>query len=139
MFCAPSRGDFSLQEDSFCLTASDSSGLIGAFEQTCIEQLNIQKSDLPQNFSLFQNYPNPFNPTTTISFRIDKPRKINLSIFSINGALLTQLINDYFPAGAHNIFWNGLGQNGAMVPSGFYIYRISSSQKSIQKKMVFAK
>ena len=30
MFCAPDRGDFSLQEDSFCLTASDSSGLIGA-------------------------------------------------------------------------------------------------------------
>ncbi len=139
MFCAPGQGDFTLQENSFCLTASDSSGLIGAYEQTCIEQLNILKSDLPQNFSLFQNYPNPFNPITTISFRIDKPQKINLSVYSINGALIKQLINDYVPAGAHNIVWNGLGQNGTIVPSGLYIYKISSSQKSIQKKMVFAK
>ena len=139
MFCAPGQGDFTLQENSFCLTASDSSGLIGAYEQTCIEQLNILKSDLPQNFSLFQNYPNPFNPITTISFRIDKLQKINLSVYSINGALIKQLINDYIPAGTHNIVWNGLGQNGAIVPSGLYIYKISSSQKSIQKKMVFAK
>jgi len=94
---------------------------------------------LPQNFSLFQNYPNPFNPITTISFRIDKLQKINLSVYSINGALIKQLINDYIPAGTHNIVWNGLGQNGAIAPSGLYIYKISSSQKSIQKKMVFAK
>ena len=84
MFCAPDEGDFTLQENSFCLTASDSSGLIGAYEQTCIEQLNTHKSDLPQNFSLFQNYPNPFNPITTISFRIDKPQKINLSVYTRN-------------------------------------------------------
>ena len=94
MFCAPGQGDFTLQEISFCLTASDSSGLIGAFEETCIEQLNIHKSDLPQNFSLFQNYPNPFNPITTISFITYKPQKINLSVYSISGALIKQLIDD---------------------------------------------
>ena len=139
MFCAPSQGDFTLQENSFCLTASDSSGLIGAFEQTCNAQLYTQKSNLPQNFSLFQNYPNPFNPITTISFITIEPQKINLSIYGINGVLIKELIDDYIPAGAHNIVWNGLGQNGTMVPSGLYIYKMSSSQKSIQKKMVFAK
>ena len=70
---------------------------------------------------------------------INEPQKINLSVYSINGALIKQLINDFIPAGAHNIVWNGLGQNGILVPSGLYIYKISSSQKSIQKKMVFAK
>ena len=88
---------------------------------------------------MFQNYPNPFNPITTISFIIIEPQKINLSVYSINGALIKELINDYIPTGAHNIVWNGLGKNGTMVPSGLYIYKLSASQKSIQKKMVIAK
>ena len=70
---------------------------------------------------------------------INEPQKINLSVYSINGALIKQLINDYIPAGAHSIVWNGLGKNGTMVPSGLYIYKISSARKSIQKKMVLAK
>ena len=139
MFCDPDQGDFTLQENSFCLTASDSLGLIGAFEQTCDEQLEIYNSNLPQNFNLFQNYPNPFNPTTTISFTINRPQKINLSVYNINGSLVKELINEQVLEGSHNIVWNGLSAGGVKVPSGLYIYRISSSQESIQRKMVYAK
>ena len=139
LFCNPSEREYTLQENSYCLTASDSFGLIGAYGQACAEQLRTDKTHLPEGFNLYQNYPNPFNPTTLISFNIDRPQNINLSIFTINGILVKEVINDYFFPGLFSFKWSGMDKNNIVVPSGMYIYRLRSSKKIISKKMIFSK
>ena len=54
-FCTLNN-QFSLQEGSICLTASDSSSIIGAFDLTC-ENLNIDNI-IAKDHSLLQNFPN---------------------------------------------------------------------------------
>ena len=139
LFCNPTEGEYTLQENSYCLTASDSFGFIGAYGQSCNEQLRIDKTYLSQGFNLYQNYPNPFNPITLISFRIDRPQNINLSIFNINGILVKEAINDYFLPGLFSFKWNGTDYNNNVVSSGMYIYRLGSSKKTLIKKMIFTK
>ena len=139
LFCNPSEGEYTLQENSYCLSASDSFGLIGAYGQACSEELRIDKTYLPRDFNLYQNYPNPFNPTTLISFSVDRPQNINLSIFNINGILVKEAINDYFFPGLFSFKWNGMDNNYNVVPSGMYIYRLKSSEKIMSKKMIFSK
>ena len=62
-------------------TASESSSVIGAYEDTC-ESLEINHPILV-DFSLRQNYPNPFNPNTQIDFVVPKTANVQLQIYNI--------------------------------------------------------
>ena len=139
LFCNVSNGDFALQENSSCLVASESSSFIGAIEQTCSQQLSLIDNLLPMDYKLYQNYPNPFNPKTTIRYTLSKANIVNLSIFSINGALVNELVNGYMPSGDHSLAWDGSDENNNRVASGVYIYRLSNGDKVVSMKMVLSK
>lgn len=139
LFCNASIGDFALQENSSCLVASDSSSFIGAIEQTCSQQLSLNDNLLPIDYKLYQNYPNPFNPNTTIRYTIAKSNIVNLSIFSINGTLVKELVNGYMPIGNHALVWDGSDKNNNRVASGVYLYRLSNGDKAVSMKMILSK
>lgn len=139
LFCNPDKDDFALQENSSCLFASEASGIIGAFEQTCSQQLGLNDIILPLNYKLFQNYPNPFNPSTIIRYSIAKSNMVNLSIFSVSGALVKELVNGYVLRGEHKLVWNGFDKKNNRVSSGVYIYRLTNGDKVLSMKMILAK
>jgi flagellar hook assembly protein FlgD len=91
------------------------------------------------DYKLYQNYPNPFNPKTTISYTIAKANIVNLSIFSINGTLVKELVNGYMPSGDHALEWDGSDKNNNRVASGVYLYRLSNGDKVVSMKMVLSK
>jgi hypothetical protein len=93
----------------------------------------------PSKYKLLQNYPNPFNPNTTITFEIPENSDVTLSIYSINGHLVRELLKSFKSAGTHSCTWNGKDEAGKTVSNGIYLYRISSGQFSQTKKMIFAK
>ena len=139
LFCNVSNGDFALQENSICLVASESSSFIGAIEQTCSQQLSLNDNLLPMDYKLYQNYPNPFNPKTTIRYTIAKANIVNLSIFSINGTLVKELVNGYMPSGDHALEWDGSDKNNNRVASGVYLYRLLNGDKVVSMKMILSK
>src|SRR5690606_17804359 len=61
---------------------------------------------MPGEFRLAQNYPNPFNPSTTIGFELSESTKVVLSVYSIDGRLITTLVNELRSAGTHSIPFN---------------------------------
>ena len=88
------------------------------------------------HFLLMQNYPNPFNNQTTIPFRLDQPERVIITIFDINGAMVTTLTDNEFNTGTHEIIWDGrLGPNG-MAASGIYYYRLQSRDMNAIKAML---
>jgi len=90
-------------------------------------------------FELSKNYPNPFNPTTNISFTIPKKSIVNLSVYNIKGQKVKTLANDAYPAGKHNLIWNGNDENGHEVSSGVYFYHINASEYKATGKMLLLK
>ncbi len=94
---------------------------------------------LPVNYSLLQNYPNPFNAATTIFYELPKASQVKLEIFNVLGQKVATLIDDEETAGIHSAVWDGTDESGTNVASGMYLYRITMSDFTSEKKMVMLK
>lgn len=98
---------------------------------------SIEKDDntVPTEFSLTQNYPNPFNPTTTVEFSITETSTITMSMYSVTGELISNMINarEYKP-GVYKVTIDG-----SNLASGVYIYSIQAGNQKISKKMTLLK
>ena len=94
---------------------------------------------VPATLSLSQNYPNPFNPSTTISFALPENSAVKLTVYNALGQVVTTLADGQYPAGVHNLKWNGRNANGLTVATGIYLYRLEVNGQSMVRKMLFAK
>ena len=105
------------------------------------EKINsILNSLLPTDFELGNNFPNPFNPSTTIHLAVPKTTDIRLVIYNILGQEIRVLYEGTAEAGRHWYFWNGKDPQGQTVPSGIYLYNLTSSEgTNISRKMILMK
>ncbi len=80
------------------------------------------------------NYPNPFNPATNISYSIKEAGQVNIKVFDLLGQQISELVNEGKEAGTYTISFDG-----SELPSGVYIYTISSSNYLQSRKMLLMK
>ena len=90
--------------------------------------------ELPNGFALEQNYPNPFNPTTSIAFSLPQTAQVNLTVFDVLGRRVATLVNGQLAAGQHQVRFEA-----SSLPSGMYLYRLSTPTGSITQKMMLLK
>jgi hypothetical protein len=85
-----------------------------------------------------QNSPNPFSTFTTISFNIHHrdTEDTEIKIYNIKGQLVRELGFNISDLGFGEAFWDGKNDNGKLVSSGIYFYKLTSGEKTIVKKMV---
>lgn len=98
---------------------------------------SVEKIDdtIPSEISLEQNYPNPFNPTTTVEFHLKNSDIVDLTVYSINGELISKLVNSSkLSAGIYRITFDA-----SNLSSGNYFYKLSVGGNSITKKMTLIK
>jgi len=86
-------------------------------------------------FALLSNYPNPFNPETQIDYELHVDGQVDLSIYNINGQLVSNLVSSNLDAGSYNVIWNGMDSNGAEVASGVYIMQLKTANEIISNKI----
>ncbi|MDA3884542.1 MAG: T9SS type A sorting domain-containing protein [Candidatus Delongbacteria bacterium] len=98
------------------------------------EKTDIVESQLPTIFTLEQNYPNPFNPTTEIRFDLTTAGDVKLSVYNLNGQLISELVNGNRDTGIHTVSFDGNNLN-----SGMYFYTLEANGMSITKKMILTK
>lgn len=97
---------------------------------------------IPDKYSLSQNYPNPFNPTTTIKYSIPfvktlhatSLQHVTLKVFDILGNEIVTLVNEEKFPGKYEVTFNG-----SNLASGVYLYRLTTKDFSINKKMILMK
>jgi hypothetical protein len=88
-----------------------------------------------KDFRLHQNFPNPFNPNTEIVFNLDKGMNVKLTVYSIEGKIVKELLNDYRNAGEYKVSFKG--EN---LSSGIYNYVLETGTGQRESKlMVFTK
>ncbi|MFT5086618.1 MAG: hypothetical protein ACI8PG_000967, partial [Planctomycetota bacterium] len=98
-----------------------------------------EEQSTPQNFALRQNYPNPFNSQTVIGYQLPQASEIELAVYDLLGQRITTLAQSLQRAGAHSIEWDGRDHTGANAASGVYLYRLSTRDFVMTKKLVLTK
>lgn len=93
----------------------------------------------PDAFVLRQNYPNPFNPTTRIDFQLQTAGNVKLSVYNLLGQNVRTLVNEYKPAGIHQVVWDGRDSAGNMLSSGTYLYQLEVGNQSQIRRLVLMK
>ncbi|MDD5608859.1 MAG: T9SS type A sorting domain-containing protein [Ignavibacterium sp.] len=88
----------------------------------------------PVEYSLEQNYPNPFNPTTQINYSLKEAGLVQIKIYDILGKEIATLINENKEAGNYSVDFNA-----AELPSGVYIYQLTTPGFTQARKMILAK
>ena len=84
-------------------------------------------------------FPNPFNPSSRISFNLAMQQQVTVEVFNLKGQKVKTLSNGTLNAGEHNLIWNGTDEQGSIVASGLYFYRIKTSEQEISGKMLLMK
>ena len=93
------------------------------------------ESFVPKEFYVDQNYPNPFNPTTTIKFGLPAASEVSLVIYDMLGREVITLVNSKeLKAGTHSYIFNA-----SNIASGAYVYRLSTKNNVVTKKMLLLK
>ncbi|MCO6446010.1 MAG: T9SS type A sorting domain-containing protein [Ignavibacterium album] len=103
----------------------------GAFTYSNTIEINVTA---PSQFELTQNYPNPFNPTTKINYAIPFDSKVTISVYSVTGELVAELVNDFVSAGAYSVDFDG-----SNLASGMYIYKMTAGNFTKTNKMMLMK
>ncbi len=107
---------------------------LNSFQYTSTDADDDGGEILPREFALEQNFPNPFNPETMISFSIQKPATVTLTVFNALGQRVTTLVDQALPAGRYDAAWDARN-----APSGVYFYRLTVDAAAITKKMALVR
>jgi hypothetical protein len=102
----------------------------GQFEYSDAIEVEI----VPKEFALYQNYPNPFNPTTKINYSVPFDSRVAISIYSITGEFVTELVNDNVETGSYSVDFDG-----SNLASGMYIYKMAAGSFVKTYKMMLMK
>ena len=95
---------------------------------TAVEE--VEGTGLPSSYSLSSAYPNPFNPETTIEFAVPAAadKRVKLEVYNAAGQLVATLVDEALSAGAYKTTWSGRDQQGDLVSSGVYFYRMQAGE-----------
>ena len=74
----------------------------------------------PMSFKLLGNYPNPFNATTRIFYNVPEVSEVNLTVYSVSGQEVYNLVNGIKYAGDFDVAWNATN-----FASGVYFVKLS--------------
>jgi hypothetical protein len=85
---------------------------------------------------LLGNYPNPFNPKTMISYNLKASGKVRLEVFNLKGQMVCTLVNENQNPGFNQVDFNALDGNSSLMPSGIYLYRLSTPTGIYTRKML---
>ena len=138
LFCLSDSSFYGLQLASSCLTASDSSGVIGAFDSYC-ETLTLEDELMPNEFLTLSNYPNPFNPTTNIVYELISDEFFTLLIYDLNGNLIRNLKAQNGRSGIFSTKWDSKSDCGQKVSSGTYYVKLTQGEKTSTRSVTLIK
>jgi hypothetical protein len=139
LLCVSNYETLGVADGSPCLPENNACGvLMGNHGAECT--LTAVGAPAPPGVDLEANYPNPFNPSTTIPFSLSAPTAATLTIHDVSGRLVRMLADARsFPAGHHELRWDGRDGTGQLAPSGVYFYRLETPAGATARAMLLVK
>jgi ligand-binding sensor domain-containing protein len=101
---------------------------------------NVENTEIePIGFKIIGSSPNPFNSSTTIHFNVLQTGTMDISIYSISGQKIKNLIDGSITNGMHSVTWNGRDDYGIKVASGVYIVNLRMNDQSAIHQIMLIK
>lgn len=109
--------------------------IFAALNEGRIPTSNESSTDIPQGIKLDQNFPNPFNPSTQISFTLPQAQEVSLVVYDMLGRQVATLASrEQFASGQNTVSFDA-----SNLSSGIYLYRLTSADVTLTKKMTLIK
>jgi hypothetical protein len=110
-----------------------------------VKQVNLDKTEvfseivkvgqgIVEDVLLEQNYPNPFNPKTQIEFELIEDSDVDIVVYNLAGKEVAELHRGFLSRGIYHFEFDG-----SELPSGIYLYQVTTSQSTQTRKMILAK
>ena len=96
-------------------------------------QIN-QNDTTPNQIRLDNAYPNPFNPVTRIRYSLNESTYARLAVYDLLGRQVETLVDGVQNAGSHEIQFEA-----SHLPSGTYLYRLTTPGKSLVRQFTLSK
>ncbi len=90
----------------------------------------------PARFVLQQSTPNPARNGMSLRFILNEKSEVRLEIFALHGQRVRVLLNEERARGAQQVHWEGKDENGRLVPTGIYFYRLTVGSVQQARKLV---
>lgn len=112
-------------------------------DKVCLDDVRISRypstvvregNATPSRFALNQNYPNPFNPTTKINFELTNAAFTMLKVYNLLGQEMATLVSEQLSPGSYTVPFVA-----ANLPSGPYVYRLTSGEFTAIRQMLLVK
>lgn len=87
-----------------------------------------------EQFVLEQNYPNPFNPKTSIKVELLEDTELSVIVYNLEGKVVEKIQDGFLPRGVYRFEFDA-----TELPSGIYLYKVSTPLSSQTKKMILTK
>jgi len=99
---------------------------VGIFEFTAPNSVNRGADDAEeQGLNLMSAYPNPFNSVAKLTWSAPAATPVRLSVYSITGAKVADLVNGVALGGRNETLFNAEG-----LPTGAYVIRLEAAGKA---------
>ena len=85
---------------------------------------------------LLQNYPNPFRTSTTITYEVEQPGPVRVTVYDALGRKVKTLVDAQQPVGSHHVTWDGRDAGGQAVAAGTYFYRLRVGEAVMSKQAI---
>jgi hypothetical protein len=80
--------------------------------------------------------PNPSWDAVTLSFAQPLAGDARIQVFDVAGKLVRTLTDEWIPAGARQLRWDGRSDTGWIAPAGVYVVRMESERGRLTKRLV---
>jgi len=97
---------------------------------------NILLNNDQGRLSLFPNVLSASDCRTTLSYSLQKPTQVNLSVYNVQGQKLRTFVNDFQQSGDYSIDFEIADDQKNQFTSGMYLFVISTPEFRDQKKMM---
>lgn len=84
-------------------------------------------------------YPNPANPGAEVSFEVPANGLVRLSVYSLDGKRLADLVDGQMVAGPHQRYWDGRDTSGQSLATGVYLLRLETEQGMANSRVTLIK
>lgn len=85
---------------------------------------------------LFPPFPNPSNRDLRIDFSLPREGRARLEAYDANGRRVAKILDENVSAGRHSHILSGRNDEGDLVPSGVYFYRLKSDRRAEEQKLL---
>lgn len=110
------------QNDQIIFTLNESSHFVNENFEKISPRISLPAiGQKKEKSSLMANFPNPFSVQTKVNYKLTEASSVNISIYSLDGRLITNLLNDYQAEGVYQVEFN----KGSLNP-GAYILRLQT-------------